>query len=125
MIFTYFGKLTLLRINITDSPVKIMRWKKNAAVTSCYQKLFANNYKTLVEIVNKVFGDKGYTNLEMTYVISICTTILNLKNNRIKCQESLMKKKIDYYLVSFIVLYLLLLFFILFNNFIIKYFRKK
>jgi hypothetical protein len=104
-IFFYFGESSLPRINTADPPVDILKWKKKPAIAKCYYQLFSNHHKALVEIVDKVFGEKNYSNLQMAYVISICITILNPKNKHIKCQENVMKKKIHYYLVSFIVFF--------------------
>ena len=88
-------------MNTSGSAAEIMKWKKSSAVARCFAQLFASNYAALIEIVDKVFGGKDYGNLQMAYVIAICTTLLDPKNNRIKCRENSMKKKIDYYFVSF------------------------
>jgi hypothetical protein len=113
VIFFHFGESKLPRINTADSPMEIIKWKNNAAVAKCYNQLFANQYKVLVEIVDKVFGEKKYSNLQMAYVIAICITFLNPKNKQIKCKETLMREKIHYYLVSlffFLFCFLLTLF---------------
>jgi hypothetical protein len=93
--------LTLPQINTADSPAEIMNWKKKPEVRKCYHQPFKNNYKALVEIVDRVFGNKDYSNLQMAYIIAIYTTFLNPKNDNIRCKESSMKKKLCYYLVSF------------------------
>lgn len=105
------------RINTAGSPAGIMDWKRDSAVAKCYDLLFANNYKVLVEIVDKVFAEKKYSDLQMAYVIAICTTFLNPRNHQIKCKEALMRRKIKYYLVSFIIFFFYLALFCLkFNN---------
>jgi hypothetical protein len=52
-----------------------MNWKKKPEVRKCYHQLFKNNYKALVKIVDRVFGNKDYSNLQMAYVIAICTIL--------------------------------------------------
>lgn len=100
-IFCHFGESTIPRINTTATPSEILKWKKNPAVNRCYNCLFENNHKDFVDIVDKSIGGRKYTDLQMAYVIAICTTFLNPKNTRVKCEGAFMKKKIHYYLVSF------------------------
>lgn len=104
-------------MNTSGSPADIMKWKKKPAVTKCYNQLFTDNFEALMAIFDKVFGPKKYTNLQMAYVIAICTTFLNPKNNRIKCKKNAMKRKIQFYLVSFYFYFIIIN--IWFNNLII------
>lgn len=100
-IYFIFGENVLPRINNSDSPADITEWKKKPIVAECYKKLFSDNNSLLVKIFEKVFGNKDFPLPHAAYVVTICTTFLNPKNERIRCEEETVKEKVKYYLVSF------------------------
>ena len=57
---------------------------------------------TLSCILEKVFsmGNK-IPKVQITFVIAICTTLLDLRNEYINAKESIIRRKIDHYLVGF------------------------
>ena len=55
----------------------------------------------LIRIISKVLS-KGYSNVEIAFVVAICVNILNPKYGKLKLNSKPMKRKVKYYLVSFI-----------------------
>ena len=72
---------------------------------ACYKKLFAHkdsDNSTLSCILEKVFstGNK-IPEVQIAFVIAICTTLLDPRNEHINAKESIVRRKIDHYLVGF------------------------
>ena len=75
---------------------------------ACYEKLFApinnedSDNSTLSCILEKVFptGNK-ILEVQIAFVIAICTTLLDPRNEHINVKESIVRCKIDHYLVGF------------------------
>lgn len=104
-IFSMFGEDSLPRIHSNASPIDIAEWKQSREVASCYKKLFERVNEDeplhLSKIIKKVTGKKSPTNVETAYIIAICTTILDPKTSTLMLKESVMKRKVKYYLVGF------------------------
>src|SRR5581483_8397942 len=70
-IFATYGKLNLLSIKTNTSSLKISNWKKSPEVNASYKKLFRrtkdnNNLPlTISFIIERVFWEKEYTNVEL------------------------------------------------------------
>ena len=60
-----------------------------------------NSTSNMTRIIEKVFSEKKYSKVEMAYVIAICTTTLNPNRDELQLKESVMKCKVEYYLVGF------------------------
>lgn len=107
-LFKMFGEEQLPQIKTSNSPLEISAWKNRKEVKNCYLSLFKkknndDNSIMLSRIIHKVFPEKeDLPNVQIAYVIAICTTMLNPKNERIQLSESEMKRKVTHYLVSFI-----------------------
>ena len=57
-----------------------------------------------MNIIEKVFLEKEYSNIEFAYIIVICKTILDPKHDSLQLKESMMKRKVKRYLVGFVIL---------------------
>jgi len=91
--------------------MEISKWKERKEVSECYNNLFKpidNTEKTVLERVIKKSLKKDPTNIEVAYVIAICVNLLNPKCYKLKLATKLMKRKVKYYLVSFIISLILL-----------------
>lgn len=117
-------------INTNASPIEISEWKKKPEVENCYKKLFINSNNKeeepliLTRIVQRVFKKKCSTN-EMSFVVAVCSYVLNPKYQNLKLKEKTIKRKVKIYSVSFIIfLYSKLVMISLFVN-IIHFFKKK
>lgn len=92
-------------------PSEIAKWKKTPEVSKCYENLFKKMEKkkdsplVITRIVEKAFLGKEYSNPEFAYTIAICKTMLNPKHDVIQMKESVIKKKMKYYLVSCFVIF--------------------
>lgn len=104
--FTTFGEKNLPPINTKAKPSDILKWKRKPEVATCYKNLFekmSNNEDsplTLMRIIQRVFK-KGYSEVEMAFVVVVCVSILNPKYGKLKLTTKVMKRKIKYYLVGF------------------------
>jgi hypothetical protein len=78
-------------------------------VAECYKKLFEkvskedDSPRTISRIIEKVFHRKEYSNVEFSYVVAVCKTVLNPKHNSLQLKKSTMKSKVKRYLVSFVI----------------------
>ena len=112
-IFSIFGEENLPSINTNASPSEIAKWKKTSKVSTCYKKLFKkindndNSPLVLTCIIWKVSNKKKISNVEMAFVCVICVSVLNPKYSKLKLSTKTMKRKIRYFLVSFIILFYL------------------
>ena len=109
-IFATFGDKELPTINTNASSAEISKWKKTPEVATCYKKLFertdSNNDESpllLTLIVQKVFKKK-VSAMETVFVTVVCIDTLNPKYTKLKLSSKSMKRKVKYYLVSFIIL---------------------
>lgn len=109
-IFATFGDKNLPTINTNASPAEISKWKKTPEVALCYKKLFEKSDSTnedspllLSLIIKKVLKKKG-SPTESVFVTVVCMNILNPKYSKLKLSTKSMKRKVKYYLVSFIIL---------------------
>lgn len=112
-IFSTFGELNLPTINAKSSITEIADWKAKPSVASCYERLFnrmreddLESPTVLTHIIQKVFLDRSFSNAEVAFVIAICTTMLNPKCDKIVLDKDTMIRKVKYYLVGLILLYL-------------------
>ena len=55
----------------------------------------------LVHIIKKVFSENDYSNTELAYVMAICSTLLNPRNDEIMLKKNIMKWLVKKFLVSF------------------------
>jgi hypothetical protein len=85
-----------------------LEWKRKPEVRACYEKLFApinnedSDNSTLSCILEKVFStDNKIPEAQIAFVIAICTTLLDPRNEHINAKESIVRRKIDHYLVGF------------------------
>ena len=75
-----------------------------------YKNLFrkmkddADSPRTISRIIEKVFLGKEYSNVEFSYVVAVCKSVLNPKHNALHLKESVMKSKVKSYLVGFVIL---------------------
>ena len=105
-IFATYGKVNLPLMKSNAGPSEIAKWKKKPEVSKCYEKLFKkmdeNEDSPLVIscIVEKAFLGKEYSNPEFAYAIAICKTMLNPKHDSLQINESIIKNKVEYYLVG-------------------------
>jgi hypothetical protein len=105
-IFVTYGEVNLPLINSNASPSEIASWKKRPKVLKCFENLFKkvddNEESPLVitRIVEKAFLKKEYSDPEFAYAIAICKTMLNLKYNVVQMKETILKSKVNYYLVG-------------------------
>ena len=106
-LFSTFGENNLPSIKSSASPTEIAEWKQKEEVANCYDLLFKQiNPNTeqlyVVKILEKVFPSKETTppNIQVAYVVAICTAMLNPAYESIQLGERLMKKMVSYYLVS-------------------------
>jgi hypothetical protein len=109
-IFAVFGEQQLPPIKTNSSPSEIAKWKNSEEVAECYKKLFKkmtdeeDSPRTISRIIEKVFVGKEYSDVEFSYVVAVCKTVLNPKHNSLQLKESTMKSKVNRYLVSFVIL---------------------
>jgi hypothetical protein len=99
--------LKLPQIKTNSSSSEISRWKKSPEVAECYKNLFnqvRGEVRTISLIVEKVFLGKEYTKMELSYVVAVCTLFLNPKHSNIQIKESVVKSKVKYYKVGFVIL---------------------
>lgn len=111
-IFVTYGELNLPSIKTNASPLEISNWKKSPEVNASYKKLFKrmndnnNSPLTISFIIERVFLEKEYTNVELAYVVAVCETTLNPNNDSLQLNESIMTNKINHYLVGFVICYI-------------------
>lgn len=111
-IFVTYGELNLPSIKTNASPLEISNWKKSLEVNASYKKLFKrmndnnNSPLTILFIIERVFLEKEYTNVELAYVVAVCETTLNPNNDSLQLNESIMTNKINHYLVGFVICYI-------------------
>ena len=111
-IFVTYGELNLPSIKTNASPLEISNWKKSLEVNASYKKLFKrmndnnNSLLTISFIIERVFLEKEYTNVELAYVVAVCETTLNPNNDSLQLNESIMTNKINHYLVGFVICYI-------------------
>jgi hypothetical protein len=100
-IFTVFGEKNLPPINTNSKPSEITEWKAKPEVKTCYQELFTqmDDKLVLTRIAQKVLK-KNYSKVEMAFVVAICVTILNPKIGKLKLSNRMMKRRMEFYLVS-------------------------
>jgi hypothetical protein len=107
VLFQTFGEDKLPMIKTTASPSEIMVWKADERVAECYENLFKpmNSKKKklfLTRIVEEALSPKvDPPNVQAAFAIAICTSILNPKNTRLQLNEKIMKRRVEYFLVSF------------------------
>jgi hypothetical protein len=102
-LFSTFGEHELPVIKTNAPPSDVVEWKRNPQVASCYKKLFEpmeNDSSPLSCILTKIFPDGGGPEIQIAFVIAICTTLLNPQNENICAKENIMKLQIDHYKVS-------------------------
>lgn len=105
-----YGELKLPPIKTNSGPSEITNWKKSLEVASCYKNLFkkmnddTNSPRVISRIIERVFLEKEYSNVEFAYVVAICKTILDPKHDSLQLKESTMKRKVKRYLVGFVIL---------------------
>ena len=111
VIFSTFGKSRLLMINTNARPAEISFWKKRRKVEDCYKSLFKkinsnqqNLPLMLVHIIKKVFSENDYSNTELAYVMAICSTLLNPRNDEIMLKKNIMKRLVKKFLASFYII---------------------
>lgn len=72
----------------------------------CYNSLFKRDDDdspyTISRIIERVFQGKKFSNVELAYVTAICMTMLNPKHDVLQLREGIMKRKVNYYLVGFV-----------------------
>jgi hypothetical protein len=107
-LFSIFGEATLPLINTNAGPTEISEWKRRREVADCYKRLTteSNSLKkeqltTLTGIIQRVFKSE-YSDVEVAFVIAVCTFILNPKCDKLKLSEKTIKRKVKVYMVSFI-----------------------
>lgn len=107
-LFATFGELSLPAIKTNAGPSEISAWKGKPEVKNCFDNLFEKvkvdddkSPSNMTRIIEKVFSEKKYSKVEMAYVIAICTTTLNPNRDELQLKESVMKCKVEYYLVGF------------------------
>jgi hypothetical protein len=100
-IFTVFGEKNLPPINTNSKPSEITEWKAKPEVKTCYKELFTqmDDKLVLTRIAQKVLR-KNYSKAEMAFVVAICVTILNPKIGKLKLSNRMMKRRMEFYLVS-------------------------
>jgi hypothetical protein len=64
----------------------------------------ADSPRTISRIIEKVFLEKEYSNIEFAYVVAVCKSVLNPKHNVLQLKETTMKSKVKRYLVGFVIL---------------------
>ena len=93
-------------MKLNADPLKIAKWKKRLEVSRYYENLFkkmGENGKSplvIICIIKKTFLEKEYSNSEFAYTIAICKLILNPKHDNIQIKESIVKNKVNYYLIG-------------------------
>ena len=60
-----------------------------------------NDNSTLSCILEKIFPTGNIPEAQIAFVIAICTTVLDPRNEDINAKESIMRSKINHYLVDF------------------------
>ena len=107
-----FGEYNLPPISTNASPADIIRWKKNPSVKRCYENLHnpIDKHKNesvsfILRIIERVFIDsKKTTDVLVAYAMSVCDSFLDPSSESIQVTESMVKNKIEEYLVSFAIL---------------------
>jgi len=105
-IFTTYGEVNLPLMKSNAGPSEITKWKKRPEVSRCYENLFKKMDDSedlpfvITRIVEKAFLGKEYSNPEFAFAIAICKLILNPKHDDIQMKESIVKNKVNYYLVG-------------------------
>ena len=101
-----YGEVNLLLIKSNASPSEIANWKKRLEVDRYYENLFKKMSDdedlplVITQIVEKFFLRKEYSNSELAYAIAICKLMLDPKHNDIQIKESIVKSKVNCYLVG-------------------------
>src|SRR5438067_1635606 len=104
--FQIFGEKELPMIKSTYSPSEIANWKNTKEVADCYKKLFQSMDSTdaliLDRIIDKVLPfEENRPLVQVALIVTVCTTMLNPKYERIQLGEKIMKNKVAHFLVSF------------------------
>ena len=90
-------------INNNATPTEITQWKKKSEINKCYMKIFNKEKQTsiLTQLLEKVFGEDDAPTLYIAFVTAIYVILLDPKSQNIQANESTMKAKVTYYMVSF------------------------
>src|SRR5271154_2446460 len=99
--FATFGENELPPIKNNSTPSEISEWKNNDQVVKCYKNLFKPINKNtdqlvMTRILEKVFPQKLPPNVQVAYVIAVCTTILSLQYEKIMVDKKMIKSKMEY-----------------------------
>ena len=118
--FQIFGEKELPMIKSTYSPSEIANWKNTKGVADCYKKLFQSMDSTdklvLDRIIEKVLPfEENQPLVQVALIVAVCTTILNLKYERIQLGEKIMKNKVAHFLVSFCNLFIQIMIILILN----------
>ena len=88
---------------------EILDWKKNQQVAECYKNLFElinddSDQLVMSRIIEKVFPwGRLPPNVQVAYVIAVCTTMLSSRYEKIMVNKKTIKSKMARYLVGFLI----------------------
>lgn len=93
-------------IKTTNLPEEISAWKQKKEVIECFDSLFkpipGSQSLVLEQIIDRVLSPHDPENhIHIAYIVSVCTAMLNPKYKDIQLNESVMKRRVAYYFVSF------------------------
>ena len=114
-IFYIFGESKLPQISANAMPAVINKWKKSTNVKKCYDLLYKpisdiDATTHIMKIVERIFENTSETtDVQVAYVMCVCDFFLNPENDSIQITESMIKNKLEESLVSFTILYNLML----------------
>lgn len=117
-IFHIFSDLKLPTISLNSPPSTISKWKRNPIVKRCYDLLHqpisdvsdVDETTYITKIVKRVFINPiEVTDVQIAYTMCVCDYMLNPETEGIQVTELLIKEKLEESLVSFAILYNLML----------------
>jgi hypothetical protein len=107
--FSIFGENVLPPIKNNSTPSEILDWKKNQQVAECYKNLFEpinddSDQLVMSRIIEKIFlRGRLPPNVQIAYVIAVCTTMLSSQYEKIMVNKKMIKSKMARYLVGFLI----------------------
>ena len=92
--FSVYKSDLLPYINTNASDKEIVEWKNSEKVKKCYENL----HQYMEKIIGKVNPQKRFS-VQVAYIKAIVKMMLNPKIYKIKFDETLMKRKVEQYMV--------------------------
>ncbi|GBC17750.2 hypothetical protein GLOIN_2v1880889 [Rhizophagus irregularis DAOM 181602=DAOM 197198] len=98
------SKIEEYTLTINKTSTVLAKWERKPKVKDCFEGLFKkmnpkdkNSSIVLASVIDRALQN-DHSNAELAYVLAICSTILNLNHDEIRCKKNIMKQKVKKFL---------------------------